>query len=165
MKIIDKYILKRYLSNFFVMLLMFIPIGIIIDVSEKVDKMVENEIPFSAIALYYFHFTIYFANLLFPIFLFLSIIWFTSKLANNTEIIAILSSGISFTLHATRIATNILKHDAKLLEQNQVHTLQTFLQAAQGKDRNKITQGQCFKIMNIGTQINRKLFKKVKAHK
>ena len=79
------------------MLAMFIPIGIIIDVSEKVDKMIENKIPFSAIALYYFHFTIYFANLLFPIFLFLSIIWFTSKLANNTEIIAILSSGISFT--------------------------------------------------------------------
>jgi lipopolysaccharide export system permease protein len=59
--------------------------------------MIINKIPFSAIALYYFHFTIYFANLLFPIFLFLSIIWFTSKLANNTEIIAILSSGISFT--------------------------------------------------------------------
>jgi lipopolysaccharide export system permease protein len=97
MKIIDKYILKRYLSNFFVMLIMFIPIGIIIDVSEKIDKMLENNIPFSAIALYYFHFTIYFSNLLFPIFLFLSIIWFTSKLANNTEVIAILSSGISFT--------------------------------------------------------------------
>jgi lipopolysaccharide export system permease protein len=76
---------------------MFIPIGIIIDVSEKIDKMLENNIPFSAIALYYFHFTIYFSNLLFPIFLFLSIIWFTSKLANNTEVIAILSSGISFT--------------------------------------------------------------------
>ena len=79
------------------MLIMFIPIGIIIDVSEKIDKMLENNIPFSAIALYYFHFTIYFSNLLFPIFLFLSIIWFTSKLANNTEVIAILSSGISFT--------------------------------------------------------------------
>jgi lipopolysaccharide export system permease protein len=76
---------------------MFIPIGIIIDVSEKVDKMIEYKIPFSAIAIYYFNFTIYFANLLFPIFLFLSIIWFTSKLANNTEVIAILSSGISFT--------------------------------------------------------------------
>jgi lipopolysaccharide export system permease protein len=97
MKIIDKYILKRYLSTFFVMLLMFIPIGIIIDVAEKIDKMIQNKIPFSAIALYYFYFTIYFANLLFPIFLFLSIIWFTSKLANNTEIIAILSSGISFS--------------------------------------------------------------------
>jgi lipopolysaccharide export system permease protein len=76
---------------------MFIPIGIIIDVSEKINRMIEYKIPISAIALYYCHFTIYFANILFPIFLFLSIIWFTSKLANNTEIIAILSSGISFT--------------------------------------------------------------------
>lgn len=79
------------------MILLFIPIGITIDVSEKVNKMIENHVPFSAIAQYYLDFTIYFANLLFPIFLFLSIIWFTSKLANNTEIIAILSSGISFT--------------------------------------------------------------------
>ena len=97
MKIIDKYILKRYLSTFIVMLLMFIPIGIVIDVSEKVNRMLENKVAFSEIALYYLNFTIYFANLLFPIFLFLSVIWFTSKLANNTEIIAILSSGISFT--------------------------------------------------------------------
>ena len=95
--ILDKYILKRYLATFSVMLLMFIPIGIIIDVSEKVNKMIANKVPIKEIAVYYFDFTIYFANLLFPIFLFLSIIWFTSKLANNTEIIAILSSGISFS--------------------------------------------------------------------
>ena len=97
MRIIDKYILKRYLATFSVMLLLFIPIGIVIDVSEKVNRMLQNKVPFSKIAIYYFDFTIYFANLLFPIFLFLSVIWFTSKLANNTEIIAILSSGISFT--------------------------------------------------------------------
>ena len=96
MKIIDIYILKRYLVTFSVMLLMFIPIGITIDVSEKVNKMIEKKIPLKDILIYYGDFTIYFANLLFPIFLFLSIIWFTSKLANNTEIIAILSSGISF---------------------------------------------------------------------
>ena len=95
--ILDKYILKRYLATFSVMILMFIPIGIVIDVSEKVNKMLENKVPFEAIALYYLDFTVYFANLLFPIFLFLSIIWFTSKLAGNTEIIAILSSGISFS--------------------------------------------------------------------
>lgn len=95
--IIDKYILKRYLATFAVMLLLFIPIGIVIDVSEKINKMLENKIPFWDIATYYYNFTIYFANSLFPIFLFLSIIWFTSKLANNTEIIAILGSGISFT--------------------------------------------------------------------
>lgn len=97
MKIIDKYILKRYLGTFIVMLLMFIPIGIVIDVAEKVNKMIENKIPLLDIAIYYYHFTIYFMSFLFPIFLFLSVIWFTSKLANNTEIIAILGSGISFT--------------------------------------------------------------------
>ncbi len=96
MKIIDKYILKRYLGTFSVMLLMFIPIGIVIDVSEKVNKMIANKVAMSDILVYYVDFTIYFANLLFPIFLFLSVIWFTSKLANNTEVIAILSSGISF---------------------------------------------------------------------
>ncbi|WP_340065449.1 LptF/LptG family permease [Ascidiimonas aurantiaca] len=97
MKIIDRYILRKYLSTFFVMMLLFIPIGIMIDVSEKVDKMIEREVPFEIIVSYYLDFTVYFANFLFPIFLFLSVIWFTSKLANNTEIIAILSSGISYT--------------------------------------------------------------------
>ena len=96
MKLIDWYILKRYLATFFVMLIMFIPIGIVIDVSEKINKILAKKVPFLEVAAYYGHFTIYFANLLFPIFLFLSVIWFTSKLANNTEIIAILGSGISF---------------------------------------------------------------------
>jgi len=95
-KIIDWYILKRYLATFFVMIMLFVPIGIMIDVSEKVDKMIDNEAPTADILSYYIDFTFYFASLLFPIFLFLSIIWFTSKLANNTEVIAILSSGISF---------------------------------------------------------------------
>ena len=69
MKIIDKYILKRYLVTFIVMLLMFIPIGIIIDVSEKINKILANKVPFVEVAKYYLDFTIYFANLLFPIFL------------------------------------------------------------------------------------------------
>jgi lipopolysaccharide export system permease protein len=81
--IIDRYILKRYLATFSVMLLLFIPIGIVIDVSEKVNKMIENKVPFDKIAIYYYDFVIYFANLLFPIMLFLSVIWFTSKSANK----------------------------------------------------------------------------------
>ena len=78
------------------MLLLFIPIGITVNLAEKIGKILEREVPFSAVAQYYLDFTIYFANLLFPIFLFLSVIWFTSKLANNTEIVAFLSSGVSF---------------------------------------------------------------------
>ena len=97
MKILDWYILKRYIFTFFMMLLLFIPIGITVNLAEKIGRILEREVPFSAVALYYLDFTIYFANLLFPIFLFLSVIWFTSKLANNTEIIAFLSSGVSFS--------------------------------------------------------------------
>jgi lipopolysaccharide export system permease protein len=78
------------------MLLLFIPIGITVNLAEKIDKILENEVPFIEVASYYLDFTIYFANLLFPLFLFLSVIWFTSKLANNTEIIAFLSSGVSY---------------------------------------------------------------------
>ncbi|WP_172917090.1 LptF/LptG family permease [Capnocytophaga canis] len=96
MKILDWYILKRYLATFFTLIILFIPIGIVVDLSEKVDKMISRNAPIDEILIYYASFTIYFANILFPIFLFLSIIWFTSKLANNTEIIAILGSGISF---------------------------------------------------------------------
>lgn len=97
MKILDWYILKRYLFTFLVMLLLFIPIGITVHLAEKIGKILENEVPFGEVMLYFLDFTIYFAHLLFPLFLFLSVIWFTSKLANNTEIIAFLSSGVSFT--------------------------------------------------------------------
>jgi len=96
LKILDWYILKRYLGTFTMMLVLFIPIGITVNLAEKIDKILENEVPFIEVAYYYLDFTIYFANLLFPIFLFLSVIWFTSKLAMNTEIVAFLSSGVSF---------------------------------------------------------------------
>ncbi|RED42834.1 lipopolysaccharide export system permease protein [Winogradskyella eximia] len=79
------------------MLLLFVPIGITVDLAEKVGRIIENDAPFGEVAFYYLNFTVYFANLLFPLFLFLSVIWFTSKLANNTEIVAFLSSGVSFT--------------------------------------------------------------------
>ncbi|MEA1785427.1 LptF/LptG family permease [Arenibacter sp. GZD96] len=96
MTIIDKYILKRYLLTFAVMLMLFIPIGIMANLAEQIDKMITNEAPLNEILIYYLHFTVYIGSLLFPIFLFLSVIFFTSKLANNTEIVAILSSGVSF---------------------------------------------------------------------
>ncbi|WP_422105050.1 LptF/LptG family permease [Winogradskyella sp.] len=97
MKILDWYILKRYLFTFLMMLLLFIPIGIMVDLAEKVGAIIENKAPFNETAIYYLNFTVYFANILFALFLFLSVIWFTSKLANNTEIVAFLSSGVSFS--------------------------------------------------------------------
>tara|TARA_R110000772_G_scaffold222494_3_gene332961 strand:- start:579 stop:1658 length:1080 start_codon:yes stop_codon:yes gene_type:complete len=96
LSILDKYILKQYLGTFFLLLLLFIPIGITVHLAEKIDKILENDVPLVEVLLYFLDFTIYFANLLFPLFLFLSVIWFTSKLANNTEVIAFLSSGVSY---------------------------------------------------------------------
>ena len=97
MKILDWYILKRYLFTFSMMLLLFIPIGITVHLAEKIGKILHHEVPLNEVLAYFLDFTIYFAHLLFPLFLFLSVIWFTSKLANNTEIVAFLSSGVSFT--------------------------------------------------------------------
>ena len=96
MSILDKYILKRYLLTFSVMILLFVPIGVMLDLAEKIGKIVANEAPLLEVLEYYMNFIIYIGSLLFPIFLFLSIIFFTSKLASNTEIVAILSSGVSF---------------------------------------------------------------------
>jgi lipopolysaccharide export system permease protein len=97
MKILDWYILKRYLATFIGMLLLFIPIAITVHLAEKIGKILESEATGGEIAQYFLDFTIYFAHLLFPLFLFLSVIWFTSKLANNTEVVAFLSSGVSFS--------------------------------------------------------------------
>ena len=96
MKIIDKYIIKQYLTTFFVMFGLFIPIGIMVDFAEKIDKFRENEVPGDLIISYYLDFIWYFGSQLYPVFLFLAVIFFTSRLANNTEITAILSSGLSF---------------------------------------------------------------------
>ncbi|WP_273566421.1 LptF/LptG family permease [Maribacter halichondriae] len=96
MSILDKYILKRYLVTLAAMLLLFIPISIMAHLAEQIGKMQDNEAPLNEILVYFGNFTIYVGNELFPIFLFLSIIFFTSRLAANTEIIAILSSGVSY---------------------------------------------------------------------
>ncbi|MGF1557872.1 MAG: LptF/LptG family permease [Flavobacteriaceae bacterium] len=96
MTILDRYILKRYLVTFFVMLLLFIPIGIMAHMAEQIGKIQEREAPLGEVLVYLGDFSIYIGSLLLPIFLFLSVIFFTSKLASNTEIVAMLSSGISF---------------------------------------------------------------------
>lgn len=94
--ILDRYILKRYLITFLGMLLLFVPIGIMANLAEKIGKIIDNEAPLAEVIVFYGNFTLVIGNLLLPIFLFLSIIFFTSKLASNTEIVAILSSGVSF---------------------------------------------------------------------
>jgi len=99
LRILDKYILKRYLGSFIFTLFILIPIAIAIDISEKIDKFLRhtNLSVGEIIEDYYVNFIVYYANTFMPLALFISVIFFTSKLANNTEIIAINSASISFT--------------------------------------------------------------------
>lgn len=99
MKIIDWYILKRFLVTFLFTLLILIPIAIAIDIAEKIDNFLEHqELSFFQIVdEYYVNFIIYYANTFMPLALFIAVILFTSKLSNNTEIIAINNAKVSFT--------------------------------------------------------------------
>ena len=84
------------MGSFFVLLLLFLPIMVTVHIAEKIGKIIAKEVPFLEVLSYLGDFTMYFTNFLFPIFLFISTMFFTSKLANNTEVIAFLSSGVSF---------------------------------------------------------------------
>ena len=96
-KLLDVYIIKKFLGTFFFALALIISIAVIFDISEKLDDFLERKAPLNAIIFdYYLNFIPYFANLFSPLFIFISVIYFTSRMASQTEIIAILNSGISF---------------------------------------------------------------------
>lgn len=97
MKIIDFYIIKKFLGTFIYAISLLIIIVIIFDISENIDEFLEHHAPFEEIVFsYYMNFIPYFINLFIYLFTFISVIFFTSKMASNTEIVAFLSSGISF---------------------------------------------------------------------
>ena len=96
-KILDLYIIKKFLGTFFFALALILAITVVFDISEKIDDFIEKQAPFKAIVFdYYLNFIPYFANLFSPLFVFISVIFFTSRMAADTEIVAILGSGISF---------------------------------------------------------------------
>ncbi|MEO6254367.1 MAG: LptF/LptG family permease [Ferruginibacter sp.] len=97
MKKIDRYILLKYLTTFFFCLILFTAIVVVVDISEKTDNFVKSKLPISRIITdYYFGFIPRIDAMLFPLFVFISVIFFTSKMAGRSEIIAILSSGVSY---------------------------------------------------------------------
>jgi len=97
LKRLDTYIIKKFLGTFFFSIILILSIAIVFDIVEKIDDFFENNAPFKAIVFdYYLSFIPYYANLFTPLFTFISVIFFTSNIANNTEIVAILSSGVSF---------------------------------------------------------------------
>ena len=97
MKKLDLYIIRKFLGTFFFSLVLILCIVVVFDLSEKLEKFLENEAPVKAIVFdYYKNFIPYFANVFSSLFTFISVIFFTSKMAYDSEIIAILSTGISF---------------------------------------------------------------------
>jgi lipopolysaccharide export system permease protein len=96
-KIIDIYIIKKFLSTYFFAIALIVSIAVVFDATEKIDDFIDKEAPLKAILFdYYLNFIPYFANLFSSLFVFIAVIFFTSKMAYTSEIIAILSSGVSF---------------------------------------------------------------------
>tara|TARA_B100000902_G_scaffold86450_1_gene90654 strand:- start:10743 stop:11822 length:1080 start_codon:yes stop_codon:yes gene_type:complete len=97
MKKIDLYIIKKYFVTFFFSIILLLALVIVIDISEKIDDFIQHDLNYlTIISEYYLHFIPYFANLFSPLFIFISVIFFTSRLAQNSEIIAIYNTGMSF---------------------------------------------------------------------
>ena len=96
-KRLDWYIIKKFIGTYIYSIALIISISIVIDINENLAKFSEYHAPLKAIVFdYYMNFIPYFANLFSPLFVFIAVIFFTSKLAGNSEIIAMLAAGVSF---------------------------------------------------------------------
>ena len=92
LKRLDMYIIKKFLGTYVFAIALIISIAVVFDFNEKQDKFMSHNAPWSAIVFdYYMNFIPYFANLFSPLFVFIAVIFFTSKLAENSEIIAMFS--------------------------------------------------------------------------
>lgn len=96
-KKLDWYIIKKFLSTYIFLIAIVIFIAIIFDYNEKIDKFTQSHVSAQKVIFdYYLNFIPYFSNLFSPLFVFIAVIFFTSKLAGNSEIIAMKSTGMSF---------------------------------------------------------------------
>ena len=97
MKLLDKYILKKFLTTFVFVVLILVAVILVIDFTEKNDDFIKHNVAISEILFdYYLNLIPYYANILSPITVFIATVFVTAKLASHTEIVAILSSGVSF---------------------------------------------------------------------
>jgi lipopolysaccharide export system permease protein len=96
LKILDLYIIRKFVGTFFFCLLVLTIIAIVIDVTEKVDSFIDKKAPLKEIVNYYLVFIPHITALLFPLFVFVAVIFFTSRLASKSEVIAMLNGGMSY---------------------------------------------------------------------
>lgn len=94
---LDSYIIKKFLGTYFFSIALIISIAVVFDFNENIDKFISKNAPMDRIFIdYYLNFIPYFSNLFSQLFVFISVIFFTTKLADNSEIIAMMSTGVSF---------------------------------------------------------------------
>ena len=97
LKILDLYIIRKFIGTYFYSIALIISISIVFDINENLAKFTQYHAPLKAIVMdYYMNFVPYFANLFSPLFVFIAVIFFTSKLAGNSEVISMLAAGVSF---------------------------------------------------------------------
>lgn len=97
LKKIDTYIIGKFLGTYIYSIILIISISVVFDLTEKLDDFFDKNAPFQAIVFeYYLNFIPYYVNMFSPLFTFIAVIFFTSKMASDTEIVAILASGVSF---------------------------------------------------------------------
>ncbi|MBI1836724.1 MAG: LptF/LptG family permease [Flavobacteriia bacterium] len=111
LKILDKYIIRKFLSTFFFMLGIIMLLSMVFDMSERLGEFIEKQAPISDIFFkYYFTFILYYGNTFSSMIIFISVIWFTAKMATDSEIIPIMNSGKPFNrfLRPYMIAATIL---------------------------------------------------------
>ncbi|WP_226390592.1 LptF/LptG family permease [Penaeicola halotolerans] len=95
-KILDRMIIKDFLKTYVFVVLILISIILVIDFTEKNDDFIQKNVPTAEILMYFLNFGLYMANLLTPITVFIAVVFITSRMAGRTEVVAILSSGVSF---------------------------------------------------------------------
>ena len=97
LKILDWYFIRKFIGTYFYSIALIISISIVFDINENLAKFTQYHAPLKAIVVdYYMNFVPYFANLFSPLFVFIAVIFFTSKLAGNSEVISMLAAGVSF---------------------------------------------------------------------
>ena len=97
MKRLDWYIIKKFLGTFFLSIVLILSIAVVFDLTEKLDDFYEHQVPAREIIFdYYINFVPYYLDMFSQLFIFISVIFFTSKMAGNSEIIAILAAGVSY---------------------------------------------------------------------
>lgn len=97
LKRLDRYIIVKFLGTYFFAIALIISIAVVFDINENIDRFINNRAPLKTIIFdYYLNFIPYYTNLFSPLFVFIAVIFFTSKLAENSEIIAMFSTGMSF---------------------------------------------------------------------